>query len=395
DDRLAALRVGDGHSTVEAPALVGLGVAGIKDVVWRIAAEATGTCQLAVTAELDDPLEEATFFRVRLEPASTEFAPPRVKAAAFTDTTPERGQATLRYPFPCFTSPQWIQFEVQGPSGLQFSRAQRVWVPTVLPGVVRGRTGPSEGAGPPSSLLVTELWELPAPITLNHACREAPHLCERACLVDEFEACTLDGRIALAARDLGRALNRFDAMCERGDLEACTLLEWTLAEKKPTRQLRSRPAAVLQPWCDAGLRRACVALAIPEWRKALPALTAGCVQDPRACGALGLHLLDGPRLDAEVTRALKLIQQACLSGDAASCAHSAIETLRFAREEPLAVMPRLKRACEARIADACTLMAMNSARGLTVPRTPRAAEQELDEACRLGAAEACQMCWRP
>ena len=146
---------------------------------------------------------------------------------------------------------------------------------------------------------------------------------------------------------------------------------------------------------QAGLRRACVAMAIPEWRKTLTLRTSACVANPRACGALGTHLLDGPRLDGELTRALKLLQQACGAGDVESCAHSGIESLRFGREEPLAVMPRLQRACDARIADACTELALNAARGITVPRMPQAAEQQLDEACRLGSTDACLMTGRP
>ncbi|MDP1917226.1 MAG: hypothetical protein Q8L14_13375 [Myxococcales bacterium] len=396
DNRLAGLRLSGSQSIVEGAALQGLGVAGLTDVVWRIAAEPTGTCQLAATIELEDPLEEATQVRVRVEPATDGAAPSRVKAAAFTDVAPLHGRASFIYRFPCFTTPQWLQFEVQGPSGVRWSQVQRVPVATTLPGVIRGRAGASEGASRGPSALVAELWELPAPVTNQHPCRTQPSLCERACVVDELDACTLDGRQALATKEVGRAVSRFDAMCEAGDLEACTLLPWAVAEtKKPGRALRSKAESLLVPWCQAGLRRACVAMAIPEWRKTLTLRTSACVANPRACGALGVHLLDGPRLDAELTRALKLLQQACGAGDVESCAHSGIESLRFGREEPLAVMPRLQRACDARIADACTALALNAARGITVPRMPQAAEQQLDEACRLGSTDACLMTGRP
>ncbi|MDP3499354.1 MAG: hypothetical protein Q8S33_03450 [Myxococcales bacterium] len=396
DNRLAGLRLSGSQSLVVGAALQGLGVAGVSDVVWRIAAEPTGTCQLAATIELEDPLEEATLVRVRVEPATDGPAPSRVKAASFTDVMPLHGRARFVFRFPCFTTPQWLQFEVQGPSGVRWSRAQRIPVATTLPGVIRGRAGASEGASPAPSALVAELWELPAPVTHQHACRTEPSLCERACVVDELDACTLDGRQALATKEVGRAVSRFDTMCESGDLEACTLLPWAVAElKKAGRTLRSKPESVLGPWCQAGLRRACVALAIPEWRKTLTLRTSACVANPRACGALGVHLLDGPRLDSELTRALKLLQQACGAGDVESCAHSGIESLRFGREEPLAVMPRLQRACDARIADACTELALNAARGITVPRMPQAAEQQLEDACRLGSTGACLMTGRP
>lgn len=396
DNRLAALRLGGSQTIVEGAALQGLGVAGLTDVVWRIAAESTGTCQLAATIELEDPLEEATLVRVRVEPATDGPAPARVKAASFTDVTPVHGRARFVFRFPCFTSPQWLQFEVQGPSGVRWTRVQRVPVATTLPGVLRGRAGASEGASPGPSALVAELWELPAPVTHQHPCRTEPSLCERACVVDELDACTLDGRQALATKEVARAVSRFDAMCETGDLEACTLLPWAVAEtKKPGRTLRSKPETLLGTWCQAGLRRACVAMAIPEWRKTLTLRTNACAVNPRACGALGVHLLDGPRLDGELTRALKLLQQACGAGDVESCAHSGIESLRFGREEPLAVMPRLKRACDARIADACTALAVNAARGITVPRMPQAAEQQLGDACRLGSTDACLMAGRP
>lgn len=396
DNRLAGLRSSGGQAFVEARALQGLGVARIRDVVWRVAAEPTGTCQLAATIELEDPLDEATLVRVRVEPATEGAVPARIKAASFTDATPTHGRASFVFRFPCFTTVQQLQFEVQGPSGVRWSAVQRLPVPTALPGIVRGRTGPSEGAARASSALVAELWELPEPVTHTHPCRTQPALCERACVVDELDACTLDGRHALATKEFGRAIARFDTMCEAGDLEACTLLLWAVSEaKKPARTLRSKPESLLSPWCQAGLRRACVAMAIPEWRKTLAVRTSACVANPRACGALGDHLLDGAQLDAELTRALKLLQQACAAGDVVSCAHSGIEGLRFGREEPLAVMPRLKRACDARIADACTELARNSALGITVPRIPQAAEQQLDEACRLGSTNACLMSGRP
>jgi hypothetical protein len=396
DNRLAALRSSGGPSIVEGGALQGLGVAGLTDVVWRIAAEPTGTCQLAATIELEDPLEEASLVRVRVEPATDGPLPARVKASSLTDVVPAHGRASFVFRFPCFTTAQLLQFEVQGPSGVRWSLVQHVPVVTVLPGVIRGRTGPSEGAARGPSALVAELWELPTPLTHQHPCRTQPSLCERACMVDELDACTLDGRHALATKEVARAVSRFDAMCEAGDLEACTLLTWAIADtKKPGRALRSKPEGLLGAWCQGGLRRACVAMAIPEWRKTLATRTSECEATPRACGALGLHLLDGPRLDGDLARALKLLQQACRAGDVESCAHSGIESLRFGREEPLAVMPRLQSACDSRIADACTALTLNAARGITVPRMPQAAEQQLDEACRLGSTDACLMTGRP
>jgi hypothetical protein len=396
DNRLAGLRLKGGQEFVEGAALTGLGVAQIADVVWRIAAEPTGTCQLAATIALEDPLEEATLIRVRVEPAIESALPTRIKAASFTDVTPTHGRASFVFRFACFTTPQLLQFEVQGRSGVRWTDVQQVPVSSKLPGVIRGRTSSSQGTSAARRSLVADLWELPTPVTLTHPCRTQPALCERACLVDELEACTLDGRYALATKETSRAVGRFDAMCQRGDVEACTLLLWAVAEThKPRRALRSKPESILGPWCQAGLRRACVAMAIPEWRKTLVAQKRACAIEPRACGALGIHLLDGALLDGELTQALKVLQQACIAGDVASCAHSAIESLRFEREEPLAVIPRLKRACDARIADACMWLALNPARGITVPRMPQAAEQQLDEACRLGSRDACMMSARP
>lgn len=389
DGRIAAYRLG-GQAIVAAPVLQELSAPGVRDVFWRIAGEATGTCQLAATIELEDPFGEATLVRLRVSPDQPEL-PARLTAPAMTDATPKAGTASMLYRFRCFAVPQLFQFEVQGPRGARASRVQRVPPLAVLPGVVRGRSGPSEGASRAPAAQLTALWDIPAPLTLVHPCRAAPEQCERACYVDEVDACTLDGRFALATKEPGRAIARLDARCADDDLEACTLLLWALAEKRGVRAPTSKPDALLEPFCRGGLKRACAALRAAEWKQALPALTAACGRSKGECDALGRHLLLGPRLDVDLTRALKAFRDACAAGNARACGDSALESLRYEREEPLAVLERAARACEAGFADACLLGVMNSAQGLTVPRTPQVAEQQLVKACASGSVEACLM----
>ncbi|MBL8923917.1 MAG: hypothetical protein JNJ54_33990 [Myxococcaceae bacterium] len=390
DGRAAAYRFGSGQAIVAAPLLQELSAPAVRDVFWRIAGEASGTCQLAATIELDDPFGEATLVRLRVL-ADQPTLPTRLTAPAMTDATPKGGKASMLNRFRCFTAPQLFQFEVQGPSGARASRIQRVPPLSVLPGIVRGRAGPSEGASRAPAALLTELWEIPAPLTLVHPCRTAPEQCERACYVDEVDACTLDGRFALATKDVGRAIARLDARCADDDLEACTLLLWALAEKRSARAPTSKPDAMLAPFCRGGLKRACAALGPAEWKKELAARTATCGRAKRDCDELGRHLLLGPRLDVDITRALKAFRDACGAGNDRACADSALESLRYGREEPLAVLERAARACEAGFVDACLLGAMNAALGITVPRTPQAAEKQLEESCARGSVEACLM----
>ncbi|MBL8940511.1 MAG: hypothetical protein JNM69_38555, partial [Archangium sp.] len=391
EGRVAALRVGGGQSITTAPKIQALSVAGVSDVFWRVVAEPTGECQLAARVLLEDPLEEATVVRVRFEPASSDPAPPRLKIAALTDAMPKQGLAEFVFRLPCWTKPQWMQFEVQSPGTVRATRVQRLPVITTLPGSLVGRAGSSEGCTRPPASEIVWLWELPPRISMQHACRLKPAECERACYVDELDACTLDGRHALSVGEVGRALGRLDPLCARGDVEACTLLAWTVAEKKSGRQPRAKLEAVLQPWCDAGNARACAALAPAEWKKQLDALKKACAPGSGRCGELGRHLLLGARLDAELKQALGHLKLACGEGDVQACAESATESLRFERETPLEAMPRATAACRGKQAAGCLLEALNAARGLTVPRTPQAAEKIIADTCAAGSETACLM----
>lgn len=395
EGRVAALRVGGGQSITSAPKIQALSVAGVSDVFWRVVAEPTGECQLAAHVMLEDPLEEATAVRVRLEPASSDSVPARLKIAALTDALPKKGLAEFVFRLPCWTKPQWMQFEVQSPGAVRATKVQRVPVITTLPGTLAGRAGATEGCAKPPSSEITWLWELPPRVSMQHACRLKPAECERACYVDELDACILDGRHALSVGEVARALGRLDPLCASGDVEACTLLAWAVAEKKSGRQPKAKVELVLQPWCDAGNGRACAALAPSEWKKQLESLKKACAPNSGRCGELGRHLLLGPRLDADVKAALGHLKLACGEGDVQACAESATESVRFDRESLLEAMPRATAACRGKQAAGCLLEALNAARGLTVPRTPQAAEKIIAETCAAGSETACLMDLRP
>ncbi|MBM4778734.1 MAG: hypothetical protein GQE15_13605 [Archangiaceae bacterium] len=394
DGHVAALRVGAGQSITTAPKIQALSVAGVSDVLWRVVAEPTGECQLAARVLLEDPLEEATAVRVRFEPASADTMPARLKVAALTDALPRKGLAEFVFRLPCWTKPQWMQFEVQSPGAVRATKVQRLPVITTLPGTLAGRAGATEGCSRPPSSEVASLWEFPPRVSMQHACRLKPTECERACYVDELDACTLDGRHALSVGEISRALGRLDPLCANGDVEACTLLAWAVAEKKSGRQPKAKSEAVLQPWCDAGNARACAALSPAEWKKQLEALKKACVPNSGRCAALGRHLLIGPRLDTDVKLALGELKLACGEGDAQACAESATESLRFERESELDAMPRATAACRGKQAAGCLLEALNAARGLTVPRTPQAAEKLIADTCAAGSETACLMDYR-
>jgi len=391
---MVGFAVSGSQRVIEPAALSALRLPAIRDAVFRIRAEASATCQLAADVELDDPLSEATTVRLRLEPAKGDSAPTRLTSAPIIDAVPSKGAASLLHRSPCFTSPHWLQFEVRGPTGSAFTKVRRVRSPTWLPEVIQGRAGPSPGALPPSQSLVLQLWALPAPVTRVHECRARLELCERACEVDQLDACALDGRYALEKKEPGRAVSRLDGPCAGGDVEACTLLLWAVVDKRP-KGLRSNPEAVVAPWCEAGVARACSALDPKAWLKTLKALQQQCGRVPSSCGALAKHLLAGPALDRDVAAAFVNLKKLCAAGDEGACTQSASESLRLETVDPVTVMPKISRGCAKRNAEACRLEAMNFANGYTQPRTGLGAENALETACRLGSAAACEMTYRP
>ncbi len=393
DGRVAALRIAGGQRVMTAPRIQALSVAGLSDVLWRFVAEPTGECQLAAHVRLEDPLEEATVVRVRMEEAGAGTLPPRLTQAAIGEARPKQGAADLTIKRPCWLKPQWVQFEVQSASGTRATRVQQLPVFTTLPDVLTGRSGPTEGASRPPASEIAWLWELPPRIAMHHACRLKPAECERACYIDELDACTLDGRYALSTGEAGRAVGRLTPRCEAGDVEACTLLAWAL-EKRPSKTSRPKLEQVLQPWCAAGNTRACAALAPQEWKKTLEQLTRACTPASNRCNELAWHLLSGPRLDADVRKALGLFRQACSSGDERACGDNATESVRLELEEPLAVMPRATAGCRGNHGGACLLEAFNAVRGLTVPRTPLGAEKLIAQSCSAGSERACLMDYR-
>lgn len=239
--------------------------------------------------------------------------------------------------------------------------------------------------------MVGELWSIPPPVTMNHACAKSPELCERACAVDDLDACTLDGREALSRREVPRAVAVLDQMCAKNELEACVVLGHALEQTKPPKSLVSHREALLQPWCDAGLVRACTALTPKDWKKRLATLKASCASTPHTCAAYARQLLIGPRLDADVTAALASFKTGCGTGDLEACADFAGEALRFGRLEPLAAMPALKKACEGGIARACVDAALDPALGLTEPKNDQAVEAMIRRACQLNDSAACAM----
>jgi hypothetical protein len=392
DGRWVGLRLPDGVTVVPAASLVELGVAGLRDVVWKVSFEPTGSCQLAATFELEDPLGDATLVAVRLEPgeapARTDEAPPRLKAARLTDTVPRAGEARLLFTMPCVTGPMQLQFEVSSQGQTRVTWPQTLRPPADLPWVQRGRASGTLGSGPPKTTLAAELWETPARATMKHPCGTAPQLCERACAIDDFDACTFDGRYALATKEYGRAVVVLDGACGRGEVEACVLLEWALSEKRGAKA-RSRPDAVLRPWCEAGVARACAALDVPGWRRAIGPAKEACVEAPKACRAYAELLLAGARLDADVTRALGALKQACGVSDERACGLLARTVIQLDKQDPVTVMPLLDRACAAGDLASCSLRAMNAGLGLTLPRSAQVANAWLEEACAKGALDAC------
>jgi TPR repeat protein len=397
DGRLAGLRLMDGVTVVPASSLLELGVAGVRDAVWRISFEPTGTCQLAATVELEDPLGDATLVALRLEPGEAPprgvGPPPRLKAARLTDTSPKDGEARVLFTLPCFTTAMQLQVEVASQGQTRATWPQTIRPPDDLPWVVRGRSNGSPGAGPPRNTLAAELWDTPPRATMKHPCGTAPQLCERACAVDDLDACTFDGRHALATKEFSRAVAVLDAACGRGEVEACVLLEWAAAEKKGAR-VRSKPDEVLRPWCTAGVARACTALDVAGWRRSVAPAKERCLDSPKACRPFAELLLAGPRLDVDLTRALGALKQACTMSDEMACGLYARTVIQLDREDPGTVMALLDRACAVGDRPSCTLRAMNPGLGLTMPRSPQIANAWLQEACAKGATDACALVLR-
>jgi hypothetical protein len=391
EGRFTGLLASNRTAVISAETVVDFPVAQIKDAVWVISAEASGTCQLVATVELEDPLDAATLVRVRVAKGgiSNRRSAQRLTTATFTDAVPKAKMATLRHTFPCFLGPAQMQFEVMSLEATRFVAPQTVATLTDLPQEIRGRSGPSEAGLKPSLMLSLGLWETPEPTT-DHPCAVQPALCERSCAIEDYRACAPDGRYAMGSGEYGRAIGALDIACGRGDLEGCLLLLWAVADHKSIKTT-AHPEDMVKAWCQSGLQRACWALTPARWKQEIAPARNQCQKNARACGAYGWLLWQGPRIEKDTKAALQAFKNACSAGDDASCGAFARFGLQLGKLEVVQAARLFQKACDAKDATACIEAARDPGLGITVPRSPQAADAQLAKACSLGAAQACEM----
>ena len=223
------------------------------------------------------------------------------------------------------------------------------------------------------------------------------------------------------ARDLAAAERGFQAACDAGEPRGCVRLAHLFedgsneAKKGLAPELRRRAAATYEKQCEAQDAYACLVLAsltitgkgVPKstpkslalYTQARGALEQQCA-DPstpiaarvRACNAMSLVLhrgLGGPKDSA---RAMETLEQACNSGDVASCMLAGSiwadgpGVREVAAAEPARAIAPYKKACDLGEPKACHAMAKLLRSDATKIQEVIALETK---ACEAGVAGAC------
>lgn len=165
------------------------------------------------------------------------------------------------------------------------------------------------------------------------------------------------------------------------------------------RTLAPHLPSALWPWLAIFLAVGGVAACSPpgEQASALPTgaesvarqLARGCDGgDAYACHNLAVSWRDGADgLSADASRALELFSSACDAGATTACRHAA--RMLVDREEPAPARIRLRQACDARDAFACTDLAFLIDDGVGAPPDPITAFAMLEEACTFRVPHAC------
>ena len=344
---------------------------GIRTLLWRVNVDDNHLCTVAVRVELDDPFHE-------LEDFALLFGAPHHEDEVRREKVTGRTNSTLVVTLPC-PEEKVLSIGLRALGGGQNSKlVESTELPTELPGARRGqRIDPTRPATPDLTML-TWLFEPVVPKPAPCSGEE----CTRACGSGAGEACLVLGLNLHAAGRANLAINDYERGCVAKNYEACIQLSHLAGPRTP-----DTFTAVLKPWCEVGITRACTALNAAQWRDQVKKENTECAKDRDACDREAVLLLEGPRRPAEVQKARTLIDRRCREGAPEMCVRSGAEAMKVG--DKAEANEAFDKGCRGGVAEACVELAGFQAIGVGAPRNVEAAARLLRVTCDKGNANAC------
>ncbi len=245
-------------------------------------------------------------------------------------------------------------------------------------------------------------WAVALALVACAACgggRARPAALDTQCKAGSAGACV---RLGAALEDGGDDLpnpgraSRFYAMgCAHEGPEAadaCWRLARILRDGDGVKADAKKARALAQEACTGGQPMGCLLLATMELRgEGGPVATAKAVARfqalcrgglARACNDLGVAQRGTDAAAAEAT-----FRRACAKGNALACAN--VGVIEAKRGDYGAALPRLQRACDAKVPSACVQLAVCASRGQGRAKDASAAGIYYQRACKLGDANGC------
>jgi len=338
---------------------------------WRLNIDDTHQCTVAVRAELDDPFRELQDFTVL-------FGAPHQEEEVRKEQMIGRTNASLLANVPCpFEKTVSVGLRVTG-NEQSSKMTDTVEMATEWPAAMRGQR--TDLTRPGVADLTMLSWLFDPGEARKAACPIEE--CDKACIAGNGEACLVLGQSLYNAGRANLAINDYERGCVAHSYEACIQLTY-LATPKTIDTFTS----VLKPWCEVGIKRACVALNAAQWREQLKKENTECAKSREACDREADLLLEGPRRPAEVARARTVLDRRCREGAPAVCLRAGFEWHRAGKLSEAA--DAFERACKGGVAAGCVERAGLTAIGVNGPRNVEAAARALRATCDQGDARAC------
>ncbi|MBL9038631.1 MAG: sel1 repeat family protein, partial [Archangium sp.] len=328
---------------------------GARELAWVVEARETGNCALTARVDIDDPFNE-------LSVVSLVFGERQHESVATVQKTPGPGTTTLRATVTCPTNAEGWSIGVESLSLGSMSKLLDTVEPvTSLPTVRQGHRRDPTRPGHIDAEVLSWIFDrrLPEPLGCGE---EAQPTCTALCDRRNADACMASGRALLEGGRAVLAVNDFERGCVGHHLEACIQVGFLTRKHKTVIDLGPK----VQPWCDAGVARACWALKPTEWEDAVRAERKRCSTDTASCTREALLLLDGPRVKADLTRAGALLTERCGESEGDACLALGLERRRNG-----ALADAIKyfdRACFRKQTNACVEAAGAYASGSGTPR---------------------------
>lgn len=336
---------------------------GLRSMSWKITIDEAHQCTVAARFDLDDPFQE-------LDDVALLFGEPHHEEEVRQEKLVGRANAPLTATVPCPLE-KVISVGVRTTGDGQTSKLVESFdLPPEFPAARRGQR--VDGTRPAAADLTVLSWLFEPPAPKKPLC--ALDDCDRGCRSGAGEACLLLGENLHNSGRTNLAINDYERGCVAKSFEACIQLAF-LATPKTIDTYTS----VLKPWCELGVRRACVALSARGWKEQLKKENADCAKSREACDREAELLLEGPRRPAEVQRARPVIERRCLAGAPEACLRAGFESQRAGTMSE--AFAAFERACKGGIAQGCVELAGLLAVGVGAPRNAEAAARLLRTTC--------------